>query len=95
MDNTAFSLPRAEGEILSLETQQCVLAMGGLCSEKQHKWNVAVFSDRLGPVPAVLQKEQRGKVGSNHKEVSDHDARNNEQPHIPSCQRHFLKAISF
>lgn len=71
--------------------------MGGLCREKHSTNGVQLFSlTDLGlSLQCFKKNSQRGKVGSNQEDLSDHDARNNEQSHIPSCQRNFLKAISF
>lgn len=38
-----------------LRVKSCHLKLE-VCEKLQHKWSVAVFSDRAGPVPAVLQK---------------------------------------
>lgn len=76
---------------------KCVLAMGGLCSEKHSTNGTWLFSltDLGQPLQCFKKNRQRRKVSSNQEEVSDHGGSYNKQSHIPSCQKHFLKDISF
>lgn len=95
LDNTAFSLPKAEGEILSLETWRvCWLWEDTAVRNSTNEVWLLSLTDVCQSLQCFKKNRLRGKVGSNQEEVSGHDARYNKQSQT-KCQRHFLKDIYF